>query len=159
MSTATKNLITAAAAIVKMDNDARETLLLTILESNPTAVMAAMKLNGITFGEDAKPNWHVVVEDKGTGKIHLIKMFREETGAGLADAKMWSEGITYKDGSWDRPAGVIHVNLTRDVAESKAQAIMDRRTHDTNYRVKVVNSIANYRYDANWSQPTWQPSN
>jgi ribosomal protein L7/L12 len=157
MSLATKNLITAAAAICKMDNDARETLLLTILESNPTAVITAMKGNGITFGEDAKPNWHVVVEDKGTGKIQLIKMFREEVGAGLADAKYWSEGTTYKDGSWDRPAGVIHVNLTRDQAESKAQAIMDHRSVGTNFRVKVVNSLANYRYDANWNG-VWQPS-
>jgi ribosomal protein L7/L12 len=151
MSLATKNLITATAAIVKMDADARETLLLTILESNPTAVITAMKGNGITFGEDAKPNWHVVVEDKGTGKIQLIKMFREETGAGLADAKNWSEGQTYTDGRGNHPAGVIHMGLTRDVAESKAQAIMDRRTVGTNFRVKVVNSLANYRYDANWN--------
>jgi ribosomal protein L7/L12 len=157
MSTATRNLITATAAIVKMDADTRETLLLTILESNPTAVITAMKSNDITFGDEAKSAWHVVVEDKGTNKIHLIKMFREETGAGLADAKYWSEGQTYTDGSGSRPAGVIHTGLTRDVAESKAQDIMDRRSCGTNFRVKVVNSIANYRYDTNWG-PSWSPS-
>jgi ribosomal protein L7/L12 len=151
MSLATKNLITACAAICKMDHDARETLLLTILESNPTAVITAMKASGITFGEDAKPNWCVVVEDKGTGKIQLIKMFREETGSGLADAKYWSEGTTYTDGSCSRPAGVIHTGLTRDVAESKAQAIMDRRTVGTNFRVKVIRATDHYHYDNNWN--------
>lgn len=150
MSTATKNLITATAAIVKMSGDDRETLLLTILESNPAAVLAAMKLNGVSFGEDTKPCWRVVVENKGINKIHLIKMFREETGAGLADAKYWSEGNTYNCGAMSREGGVIHDGLTKTEAEIKAEQIRNRSGQDGNFTVKVIKSTDHYHYDSNW---------
>lgn len=145
MSLATQNLIIATVAIVKMNADDRETLLLAILENNPTAVIAAMKLNGINFGEDSKPNWHVVIEDRGSDKIYLIKMIRTETGMGLADAKLWSEGSDQNG----RPAGVIHTNLTKKEAEDKAKRIMDLRNL-ANYTVKVVNSLAGYKYNGTW---------
>lgn len=45
-----KNIITASIAISKMDSDARETLLLQILENNPSVIINAMEKNGVTFG-------------------------------------------------------------------------------------------------------------
>jgi ribosomal protein L7/L12 len=113
-SPSTKNVITAAVAIVKMTDDARETLLLTILEKNPTACIAAMSENGITFGD--KATYKVVVTSAPMDrKIAVIKMFRSATGAGLADSKGWSEGLPYND----LPAGVIYKGLTKADAEAK----------------------------------------
>jgi ribosomal protein L7/L12 len=142
MSTATRSLITAAVAIVKMTNDDRETLLLTILESNPANVIAAMKLNGVSFGDEAKPKWNVVVDQRGPDKINLIKAFREACGAGLADAKEWSEGKTYQG----LEAGVFHKDLTKPEAERHATEIINRNTRG-GFTVKVIRNDAPYHYE------------
>jgi ribosomal protein L7/L12 len=142
MSLATRSLITACAAIVKMTADARETLLLTILESNPSAVITAMKANGVTFGDEAKPAWNVVVSVRGGNKIGLIKMFREETGAGLAEAKEWSEGKPY----CGREGGIIHKDLTKPEADRKALEITTRNCNG-GFSVKVVRADAPYHYE------------
>ena len=142
MSTATRNLIVACAAIVKMTADDRETLLLSILESNPTATINAMKLNGVTFGDEGKPKWNVVVNQRGGNKINLIKAFREACGAGLADAKEWSEGKTYQG----LEAGVFHKDLTKAEAEVKAQKIVTCNPNG-GFTVKVIRSDAPYHYE------------
>lgn len=147
MSLITRKLITATAAIVKMRGDERETLLLTILESNPSAVITAMKANGVTFGDEAKPAWNVVVNQRGTNKIHLIKMFREETGAGLADAKYWSEGTAYACGNLKTlEGGIIHKDLTKPEADRKALEIITSNPNG-GFTVKVVRADAPYHYE------------
>jgi large subunit ribosomal protein L7/L12 len=119
MSLATRNLITATAAIVKMDADARETLLLTILESNPSAVITAMKANGVRFGDEDKTTYKVVLDGFTANKIGLIKAFREIQGAGLADAKYWTEGETINN----CPSGVFKVGMSHDEAKNLATKI------------------------------------
>lgn len=153
MSLATRMIITATAAIVKMTADDRETLLLSILESNPTAVIKAMKDNGVSFGDEAKANWSVVVDSHGTNKIHLIKMFREETGAGLADSKYWSEGTTYECGGKTLAGGVIHTGLTKAEAEFKMKEIYNRNRggQNGNFTLKVVRADAPYHYEVRWN--------
>lgn len=117
-SPSTKNVITAAVAIVKMSDDARETLLLTILEKNPTACITAMAESGITFGDkiNSKATYKVVVTSAPMDrKIAVIKMFRSANGAGLAESKGWSEGLSFGD----LPSGVIFKGLTMQAAEAK----------------------------------------
>ncbi len=150
-SPSNKNLITAAVAIVKMDSDARETLLLMILEKNPTACITAMSENGVTFGDkiNNKATYKVVVTAKSTNKIALIKLFREQTGAGLADSKYWTEGIDYKRlGGMVLPAGVFANGLP---SKEMATEIADRINSNTNgIRVIVMNDETPYAADTNW---------
>jgi ribosomal protein L7/L12 len=146
MSKFNRLIITATAAICKMSADDRETVLLLILESNPTACLNAMKLNKVSFGDEAKPVWNVVVGEKGVNKINIIKMFREETGAGLADAKYWSEGTAYNG----REGGVIHKGLSKPEAERHANAIINRNSGG-GFTVMVVRAEAPYYFNA-WAR-------
>ena len=142
MSTANRMLITATAAIVKMSAEDRETVLLLILERNPTATLTALKANGVTFGDESKPAWNVVVSVRGGNKIGLIKAFREASGAGLADAKEWSEGKTVLG----REAGVFHKDLTKPEADRKALEITTSNPNG-GFTVKVVRADAPYHYE------------
>lgn len=117
-----KNIITASAAIVKMSADERETVLLMVLEKNPSAVITAMANNGVTFGDKVKTHetYNVVVQYAPSDrKIHLIKFFREMTGAGLAEAKDWTESKSFND----LPSGVLFKGLTKKEADNKLMEI------------------------------------
>jgi len=142
MSIATKNLIIATAAIVKMTSDDRETLLLDILESNPSAVITAMKINNVSFGDEDKRLWNVVVDQRGVNKIYLIKAFREASGAGLADAKGWSEGVTYNG----LEGGIFYKGLTKQEAERNARNIISSNPNG-GFTVKVIRTDAPYHYE------------
>lgn len=158
MSIATRNIITATAAIVKMDADARETLLLTILESNPAPVLAAMKINGVTFGDATTGTFKVVLAAPTTSKIGIIKLFREVAGFGLADSKAWSEGKTM--GACD--AGTFKRFMSKHDADALAHDLNYRATTEhvnngytaspTGIKVKVIKDSAHHDYRSlvNW---------
>lgn len=146
----TKNIITATAAIVKMSDDEREILLLEILAAAPATVIGVMANQNITFNGATKPTYKVVVTAKGDNKISLIKIFREFTGAGLADSKYWTEGISYRD----LPAGVFAHGKTKEEADRLAA---DINSHSGVVRVMVLRDDVPYTYDSRWSG-SWTPS-
>ncbi len=127
MAASIKNIITASVAIAKMDPDTREQLLYSILEKNPTACITAMANNGITFADKIKEEttYKIVVKNASLDrKIATIKLCRYATGAGLADAKGWTEGKEYNG----LPAGVLAKGLTKKDAEKRLaelKAVMD----------------------------------
>lgn len=142
MSLASKNLIIAAVAITKMNGDDKEILLHDLLENHPTAVMEAMKRSNVKFADAPSTLWNVVVDDKGINKINVIKMFREENGAGLADAKFWTEGKDYGN----LKSGVIYKELTATHAKEKADRIMTRNPHG-GFTVKLIRADAPYSFN------------
>ena len=112
MSLATKSLIACTVAIAKMDADKLQEVLLDILSSNPSIVLNA--LIPITA-----PTFKIVLDRHTTNKIGIIKAFREINGAGLANSKDWSEGMTYGG----CPAGTFKVGMTREEADRLAAEI------------------------------------
>jgi ribosomal protein L7/L12 len=112
MNITRKNIIIATEKIIDLSGDERRKLLLTLLETNPTCVLRALQI-GVAI-----PLFKVVLTTRGADKINVIRGFREFAGAGLADAKEWSEGKTYWCGDKQLPSGVFGHSLTRVEAEA-----------------------------------------
>ena len=145
MNITRQTIITATAAISKMSNDTRENLLYDILNTRPTAVINAMKVNGICFGDattNAKPGQHFKVAITNINgenrKINAIKTFREVCGFGLADAKNWSEGVTVGYGeNYMLPSGVFGHHLSADVAKDLIKKVKSCMS-DLKWTVEIV---------------------
>lgn len=105
-----KNIIAATLKIHDMSPHEAFEKLLGLLDSHPTIILRALEI-----GVPAAPPklYKVVLINHGINKINVIKTFREIVGAGLADAKNWSEGQTV----YDRPSGVFGEKLTKEDAD------------------------------------------
>jgi ribosomal protein L7/L12 len=153
MSTATKTLIAATVAVTEMDRTQMQTTLLEILASNPSIVFKVLNITA--------PNstFKIVLTSFTNNKIGLIKMFREIAGAGLADAKNWSEGNTYHG----LPSGTFKKGMTREEADNLAAVWNERATNGyasngyqssaTGLKVKVISDTEqhNYRELVSWA--------
>jgi ribosomal protein L7/L12 len=145
MNITRQTIIVATAAISKMNSEDRENLLYDILNMRPTAVINAMKADGINFGDptiNAKPGqlFKVAITDLNgeNRKINVIKTFREMTGNGLADSKAWSEGsaVGYSDDNM-LPSGVFGHRLSADMAKDLHTKVM-RSIGDLKCKVEIV---------------------
>jgi ribosomal protein L7/L12 len=125
-----KNVIEATEKIIDLDAQERRKLLLKLLETNPTHVLRALEIGTV------QKLFKVVVTDRGVNKINLIKCFREVRGAGLADAKAWSEGQPYMQ--W--PSGVFGFDLTRFHADELIATIT--RNGSLGFKVGIVDNDA-----------------
>lgn len=145
MSDSTKNLIAATVTIVQMNRDGLQTTLLDLLASNPSIILKAL---------DMQPSFYkVVLSEYTNNKVNLIKGFREETGAGLADSKAWSEGETYNG----CPSGTFKRGMSRADADALAAKMNHQATNaytaangyqysPTGIKVKVVRDTENHDY-------------
>lgn len=79
---------------------------------DPTAVAAAPAAAGAEEAEE-KTTFNVLIKSFGDKKIAVIKVVRELTGLGLAEAKQLTE----------TPDGVIKENVNKDDAEAAKQAL------------------------------------
>jgi hypothetical protein len=114
------NVILATEKIVDMGESARRKLLLTILGTNPTIVLRALDI-----GTPVKL-FKVVLINHGVNKINVIKAFREIVGAGLAglaDSKMWAEGMSYMYNGNVLPSGVFGHLLTKEAADELLERV------------------------------------
>lgn len=81
---------------------------------DPTAVAAAPQA-GAQAEEEEKTEFNVILKSFGTNKIAVIKIVREATGLGLADAKTLTE----------TPDAVIKENIKKEDAEALKTALSD----------------------------------
>lgn len=153
MSLATKTLIAATVKITQMGSDQMQTALLEILASNPSIIYNVLGINA------PATTYKVVLDAQTNNKIGLIKTFREVNGAGLADAKNWTEGNTYHG----LPSGTFKMGMTRDDADLLAAALNRNatETHNsqgypispTGIKVKVMKDTEHHDYRSlvNWT--------
>lgn len=137
MSLFTKNIIQATSKIHQMTFDDMQNMLLKVLENNPSVIFNALDIN------NTKPDelFKVVLSSLTDNKISLIKAFREITGAGLAEAKHWSEGKTYNG----LPSGVFGHNMTHKVA----LALLNKITYSNSmFDVTIVRNGDPYEYSS-----------
>lgn len=81
---------------------------------DPTAVAAAPAAGGAGVEDDAEQTeFTVVIKSFGDKKIQVIKVVRELTGLGLADAKTLTE----------TPDGVIKEKVNKEDAEAAKEAL------------------------------------
>lgn len=81
---------------------------------DPTAVAAAPAA-GAAVVEEEKTEFNVVLKTFGANKIAVIKVVREATGLGLADAKTLTE----------TPDAVIKEKIKKEDAEALKQVLQD----------------------------------
>lgn len=81
---------------------------------DPTAVAAAPSAAAAAV-EEEKTEFNVVLKTFGANKIAVIKVVREATGLGLADAKALTE----------TPDAVIKENIKKEDAEALKQTLQD----------------------------------
>lgn len=117
-------------------------------------MVKAMKKERITFKEPApkapkvvknvidNKRYKVVVHSPPmSNKINLIKLFRENTGAGLAEAKAWTEGTSYLG----YPAGVFAKDLPKNEAENILHLL---KINDTiGFKFEIIANDAHYMYN------------
>jgi large subunit ribosomal protein L7/L12 len=82
---------------------------------DPTAVAAAPVAGAAVAAEEEKTEFNVVLKTFGANKIAVIKVVREATGLGLADAKTLTE----------TPDAVIKEKIKKEDAEALKQALQD----------------------------------
>ena len=82
---------------------------------DPTAVAAAPAAGTAVAAEEEKTEFNVVLKTFGANKIAVIKVVREATGLGLADAKTLTE----------TPDAVIKEKIKKEDAEALKQALQD----------------------------------
>jgi ribosomal protein L7/L12 len=132
MSNITKTIIAATVQIIDMDKDQLQTHLLEILSSNPSIVLQALGVKS-PAKSPAHIIFKVVVDQVGANcKIPLIKMFRQVSGCGLADAKDWVEGAE----RMGFQSGVLGQNMSRYEADYLA--------NDLNRKAKGGYTIGGY---------------
>jgi large subunit ribosomal protein L7/L12 len=81
---------------------------------DPTAVAAAPAAAAAAV-EEEKTEFNVILKTFGTNKIAVIKVVREATGLGLADAKALTE----------TPDALIKENIKKEDAEALKQSLQD----------------------------------
>ncbi|MBN2268917.1 MAG: 50S ribosomal protein L7/L12 [Acholeplasmataceae bacterium] len=81
---------------------------------DPTAVAAAPAAAAAAV-EEEKTEFNVILKTFGANKIAVIKVVREATGLGLADAKALTE----------TPDAVIKENIKKEDAEALKQSLQD----------------------------------
>ncbi len=81
---------------------------------DPTAVSAAPAAATAAV-EEEKTEFNVILKTFGANKIAVIKVVREATGLGLADAKALTE----------TPDAVIKENIKKEDAEALKQSLQD----------------------------------
>ena len=81
---------------------------------DPTAVSAAPAAAAAAV-EEEKTEFNVILKTFGANKIAVIKVVREVTGLGLADAKALTE----------TPDAVIKENIKKEDAEALKQTLQD----------------------------------
>lgn len=81
---------------------------------DPTAVSAAPAAAAAAV-EEEKTEFNVILKTFGANKIAVIKVVREATGLGLADAKALTE----------TPDAVIKENIKKEDAEALKQTLQD----------------------------------
>jgi ribosomal protein L7/L12 len=126
-----KNIILATLKIRDMDISQKQEVILKLLETNPTIVLRALEISAV------QKLFKVVVTDRGYDKLTLIKCFREIRGAGLADAKAWSEGQPFME--W--PSGVFGFDMTRFQADKLLNTITSNYLYK-NFKVEIVDNDA-----------------
>jgi len=82
---------------------------------DPTAVAAAPAAGAAVAAEEEKTEFDVILKNFGTNKIAVIKIVREVTGLGLADAKTLTETAD----------AVIKEKIKKEDAEALKQALQD----------------------------------
>jgi large subunit ribosomal protein L7/L12 len=82
---------------------------------DPTAVAAAPAAGAAVAAEEEKTEFNVILKTFGANKIAVIKVVREATGLGLADAKTLTE----------TPDAVIKEKIKKEDAEALKQALQD----------------------------------
>ncbi|NLN50301.1 MAG: 50S ribosomal protein L7/L12 [Acholeplasmataceae bacterium] len=79
---------------------------------DPTAVAAAPAAADVEEAEE-KTTFNVIIKSFGDKKIQVIKVVRELTSLGLADAKKLTE----------TPDGVVRENVSKDEADAAKEAL------------------------------------
>jgi len=82
---------------------------------DPTAVSAAPAQAGAVAEVEEKTEFDVILKTFGANKIAVIKVVREVTGLGLADAKTLAE----------TPNGVVKEKVKKEDAEAIKTALQD----------------------------------
>ncbi|TVP86690.1 MAG: 50S ribosomal protein L7/L12 [Acholeplasmataceae bacterium] len=82
---------------------------------DPTAVAAAPAAGAAAAAEEEQTEFDVILKTFGTNKIAVIKIVREVTGLGLADAKALTE----------TPDAVIKEKIKKDEAEALKTQLSD----------------------------------
>ena len=82
---------------------------------DPTAVAAAPAAGAAVAAEEEKTEFNVILKTFGANKIAVIKVVREATGLGLADAKTLTETAD----------AVIKEKIKKEDAEALKQALQD----------------------------------
>ncbi len=82
---------------------------------DPTAVAAAPAAGAAAAAEEEKTEFNVILKNFGSNKIAVIKVVREKTGLGLADAKTLTE----------TPDALIKENVKKEEAEAIKTALQD----------------------------------
>ena len=137
MNVTRNNIIIATEKVIDLDDDQKRKLILTLLGTNPTVVLRALEI-----GVPVKL-FKVVITRRGPDKINVIKAFREIAGAGLADAKEWSEGKTYKWGDKELPSGVFGHGLTLEAANALLEKVnRSLGTFNAGVKAEIVDNDA-----------------
>ena len=82
---------------------------------DPTAVAAAPQAAAAGAAEEEKTEFDVILKNFGTNKIAVIKIVREVTGLGLADAKKLTE----------TPDAVLKEKIKKEDAEALKTQLSD----------------------------------
>lgn len=82
---------------------------------DPTAVAAAPQAGAQTAAVEEKTEFNVILKNFGANKIAVIKVVREITGLGLADAKTLTETAD----------AIVKEKIKKDEAEAIKQKLQD----------------------------------
>lgn len=127
MNTADRTMIiTAAVNITLMREDKLRETMCALLASHPTIVARALGIESDTVSK--KGTFNVVVTDiskQAHNRIVAIKVFREAVGAGLADAKAWTEGHDVTPSYTRIPSGAFGTDLPYADAEALLNRVKD----------------------------------
>ncbi len=88
------NIINDAATLTKVNEAELRRIMFKVLEKHPDTVHRLLNPTTV-LTKNPTGLFRVVIMDMGPNKIQVIKFYRELTGAGLAEAKVWSEGKPY----------------------------------------------------------------
>ena len=135
MNVSRNAIIIATEKIVDMDSDEKRKLLLTILGTNPTIVLRAMKVDTKAASPSQLYKVAITSLNGENRKINVIKCAREIMGYGLADAKAWSEGGQMAPDM--NPPGVFGQHLTLDAAKRLLERVRATFANSGNLLPKV----------------------
>jgi ribosomal protein L7/L12 len=101
---------------------------------------------------DTNPQtFRVVIHDVSNNKIQLIKLFREETGARLAEAKDWCEGKFYSGPKYRLNPGEFRNEFKTFEEAQKYAENLERRAVGV-FTTEVQDISETYKYVCPWIQ-------